>query len=280
VGDTRVEAIGNRAQAAGRRARHSTWVDRLARFGLTAKAFSYGLVAVLALGLATGAGGKATDREGALETIAGETWGTVVLVGLALGFAAYALWRLLSALFDREDDGATGLAKRGGYLGRAVIYGALTVGVVELLIGQESSSSQTEHARQATGTVLDWPAGRWLVALGGLCLLGAGLYNGYRAVTQKFEERWRTGAMSEAERRWGARIGTVGLLSRMVVFGLIGSFLVKAAAEYDASEAIGLDGALRKLAAQPYGAWLLGLVAVGLLAYGLYCLVEARYRDV
>ena len=276
MGHARAENIGTQAQAAGRRARHSTWVDRLARYGLTAKAASYGLVGVLALGLAAGAGGKATDREGALETISGETWGTVVLVALALGFAAYAVWRLLAALVDREE----GFAKRVGYLGRAVIYAALTAGVVNLILGNRDSSSQTDHAREAAGTALDWPAGRWLVAAGGLCLVGAGVYNGYRAVTQDFEERWRTGAMSEGERRWGARIGTVGLLARMVVFVLIGGFLVKAAVEYDPSEAIGLDGALRKLAAQPYGGWLLGVVAVGLLAYGLYCLVEARYRDV
>jgi hypothetical protein len=280
VGHTRAEAIGAQAEAAGRRARQSTWVDRLARFGLVAKAFSYGLVAVLALGLAAGAGGKAADREGALETVAGESWGTVVLAGLVLGFAAYAVWRLLQGLFDREDDGPVGLAKRAGYLGRAAIYAGLTFAVARLLAGHEDSTSQTQDAREAARTVLDWPAGRWLVALAGLCLAGAGLYNGYRAVTQNFEERWRTGRMSEAERRWGARIGTVGLLSRLVVFGLIGGFLVKAAVEYDPRDALGLDGALRTVADQPYGRWLLGLVALGLLAYGLYCLVEARFRDV
>jgi hypothetical protein len=280
VGHTGAEAIGARAQAAGRRARQSTWVDRLARLGLVAKAVSYGLVAVLAIGLAAGAGGKATDREGALETIAGSTWGTVVLAALALGFAAYAVWRLLQGLFDREDDGAVGLAKRAGYLGRAAIYAALTFAVVRLLVGHEDSTSQTQDARETARTVLDWPAGRWLVALTGLCLVAAGLYNGYRAVTQNFEERWRTERMSEAERRWGARIGTVGLLARLVVFGLIGGFLVKAAVEHDARDAVGLDGALRTVADQPYGRWLLGLVALGLLAYGLYCLVEARFRDV
>lgn len=280
MADVHADELGREARAAGRRARNSTWVDRVARFGLLAKAASYGLVAVLALGLAFGAGGKATSREGALATIADEGWGAAVLVVLALGFAGYALWRLLQALFDGEDEGAKGLAKRAGYLGRAVIYGALTFGAIRLLAGSGGGGSQTEDARQATSTVLDWPAGRWLVAGVGLGLAAAGVVNGYRAVTQKFEERWKTGAMSRAERTWSARIGTVGLLARMVVFGLVGAFLVKAAAEYDPQEAIGLDGALRKLAAQAYGAWLLGAVAAGLLAYGVHCLVEARYRDV
>jgi hypothetical protein len=75
-------------------------------------------------------------------------------------------------------------------------------------------------------------------------------------------------------------LGVVGLLARGVVFGLIGAFLIKAAAEYDPREAIGLDGALQKLARQTYGEWLLGLTAAGLVAYAIFCLVEARHRRV
>jgi hypothetical protein len=204
----------------------------------------------------------------------------VVLGALALGFAGYALWRLLQALFDDADDGVTGLAKRAANLGRALLYGVLALATLRLLLGEGGGESQTGEARQATGTVLDWPAGRWLVALAGACVVGAGLYSGFRGVTRTFEEKWRTGAMSEAERRWGARFATIGLLARMVVFGLIGAFLVKAALEHDPQEAIGLDGALRKLADQPHGPALLGLVAAGLLAYALSCVVEARYRRV
>jgi hypothetical protein len=265
--------LGTEARTAGRRARHSTWVDRLARFGLVAKAASYALVAVLALALAFGAGGKATSREGALATIADETWGRVVLLALAAGFACYGVWRLLQGLFDEQDEGAKGLAKRAGYLARAALYAVLTFATLKLATGSGGggSESQTGEARKATAQVLDWPAGRWLVAGAGAALVGAGLYNGYRGLTQKFEEKWRTGSMSGAERRWGGRIGTAGLLA---------AFLVKAAVEYDPQEAIGLDGALRTLAAQAYGAWLLGLVALGLLAYALHCLFEARYRDV
>jgi hypothetical protein len=280
MGNARVEEIGSKAAAAGERARHSTWVDRLARFGLVAKAASYALVAVLALGLAFGAGGKATSREGALATLAGETWGAVVLIALAAGFAAYGLWRLLQAVFDDEDDGAKGLAKRAGYLGRAAIYAVLTYGTLKIAIEGRGGGSQTEEARRTTADALDWPAGRWLVAGVGVGILAAAAYNGYRAVTQKFEEKWTAGSMSQAERTWGARIGTVGHFARMVVFGLIGAFVLKAAVEYDPQEAIGLDGALQKLLGQPYGPVLLGVVAAGLLAYAVFCLVEARYRDV
>lgn len=267
---------------ASQRAARSTWVDGLARFGLVAKGFSYGLVGVLAALLAVGRGGEATSREGALEVFADESYGRVILVALALGFIAYGLWRLVQAIFDRDDEGsgAKGLAKRVGYLGRAVIYGALAWATLELLDGTGNQDSETREARKATAQVLDWPAGRWLVGLGGLILIGVGIFNAYRALTQKFEEKWKSGEMSGPERRWGARLSSVGMLARFLVFSLIGSFLVKAAYEYDAEEAIGLDGALRKFVQASYGPVLLGVVAAGLLCYALFCFVEARYRRV
>ncbi len=270
------------AQAGAKQAAESTWVDRLARFGLTAKGLSYGLVGVLAAALAVGQGGKAASREGALEVVADESYGVFLVVALAFGFAAYGLWRLVQAIFDRDDEGAgpKGIAKRVGYLGRAVLYGVLTWTTLELLDGTGDKDSQTGEARKATAQVLDWPAGRWLVGVAGLILIGVGIFNAYRAFTQKFEENWRSGEMSKAERTWAARLSSIGLLARFVVFVLIGAFFVKAAYEYDPEEAIGLDGALRKAAEASYGAVLLGIVAVGLLCYALFCFVEARYRRV
>ncbi len=280
--DTGVQGAAKSAQAASRRAANSTWVDGLARFGLVAKGFSYGLVGVLAGALAVAGAGKATDREGALEVLADESYGRVLLLALALGFAAYGLWRLVQAIFDRDDEGSglKGIAKRVGFLGRAVLYGALTYATLALLDGTGDRATETGEARNATAHVFDWPAGRWLVAVVGLIFIGAGVFNGYRAFTQKFEDNWKAGEMSEAERRWGARLSSLGLLARFVVFSLIGGFLVKAAYQYDAQETIGLDGALRKVAQASYGSVLLGIVAAGLLCYALFCFVEARYRRV
>lgn len=86
--------------------------------------------------------------------------------------------------------------------------------------------------------------------------------------------------MSKTERRWGGRAGIVVDLARALVFTLIGIFITKAAIEYDPDEAIGLDGALQKLAEASYGPVLLGITAAGLIGYAVYCLVDARYRDV
>jgi hypothetical protein len=111
-------------------------------------------------------------------------------------------------------------------------------------------------------------------------VLGAGLWNLYRGIAHKFEDRWRTDEMSHTERTWGKRVGTVGHVARAVVFGLIGVFVLRAALDYNPKDAVGLDGALQKLGAASYGPYLLGLTAAGLVCYGLYCLVDARYRDV
>jgi hypothetical protein len=286
-------ATGGARAAAGLPARNartkvesgSGWYAWLARSGLVAKGVSFGIVAALAIGVAVGSGGKTTSRQGALQTLAQHGWGTVLLVLLAIGFAGYAIWRLVEAFAEREDEGgekgeAKKWGKRAGYVGRAVIYAGLTFTTVEILIDSGGQQSQNEQAKNTTAAVLDWPGGRWLVGALGLSIIGAGLWNLYRGITKRFEDNWRTGAMSTSERKWGGRAGVAGHVARGVVFGLVGIFVTKAAIEYDPNESIGLDGALQKLANASYGPYLLGVTAAGLLCYGLFCLVDARYRDV
>jgi Domain of Unknown Function (DUF1206) len=263
------------------------WYAVLARTGLVAKGVSYGIVGILAIKLALGDGGKATSRAGALQSLAGQTFGKVMLALLALGFAAYALWRFVQAVAEREDAGdgeAKGAAKkwgkRAGYVGRGLIYAGLTVSTVKILLGSGGGQSQTGKAHKTTAVVLSWPAGTWLVGIAGAVIVGVGLWNLYRGIARKFEDRWRTGEMGEQARKWGSRAGVVGHAARAVVFSLIGVFLVKAAIDYNPKDAIGLDGALRKLENASYGPYLLGLTAAGLVAYAVYCFVDARYRDV
>jgi uncharacterized membrane protein YidH (DUF202 family) len=258
----------------------SGWYAWLARGGLVAKGVSFGIVGVLAAAVAADAGGKTTSREGALQTLAEHGWGKVLLVLLAVGFAAYAVWRFVQAFAEREQEEAKKWGKRAGYIGRGAIYAGLTYSTVKLLTGSGGQQSQNRKAQKTAATVLDWPAGRWIVVIAGLCVIGVGLWNLYRGITRKFEDKWRTGEMSETERTWGGRVGVAGHLSRAVVFSLIGIFLTKAAIEFDPKDAIGIDGALQKLAHASYGPYLLGLTAAGLLCYGIYCLVDARYRDV
>jgi Domain of Unknown Function (DUF1206) len=257
----------------------SGWYAWLARAGLIAKGVSFGIVGALAIMLASGHGGRATSREGALHALAQETFGEVVLILLAIGFAAYAGWRLVEAVASGGGDEKK-WAKRAGSVCRAAIYAALAYSTVKILVGAGGSGSQNQKAHETAATLLSWPAGTWLVGIAGAVVIGVGLWNAYRGLSRKFEDRWRTGEMGGGARTWGGRVGVVGHLARGVVFTLIGAFVIKAALEYDPKEAIGLDGALQKLASAAYGPYLLGLTAAGLIAYGLYCLVDARYRDV
>ena len=256
------------------------WLATLARIGLVAKGISFALVGVLALEVALGRGGKSTSREGALATIAQNGWGELLLYALAAGFAAYAVWRLAQAVFEREEKDTKLWGKRAGYVGRAAIYCGLAYTAVKIATGTVGPDSQTERAHKTTAEILSWPAGTWLVGLAGLSILGVGLYNGYRGITRSFTDKWRGEGTTEEIGRWAERIGVVGLLARCVVFGLIGAFAIKAAFEYEPKEAIGLDGALRKLSDQAYGQWLLGLTAAGLVAYAVFCFADARYRRV
>ncbi len=248
------------------------WQQILGRVGLVAKGVSYALVGVLAIGVALGIGGDTTSRNGALHSLAGNPFGEVVLVLLTAGFAAYALWRVLQAIYGDK------WAKRIGYLGRAAIYFALAYSAVRILVGAGGGQSQNEKAHKTTAVVLSWPAGQWLVGAGALVAIGVGVWNLYRGLSKKFEDKWVD--RSATGEKWGGRVGLVGHVARFVVFTLIGVFALKAAIDYNPKDAVGLDGALQKLAQQSYGSLLLGVTAAGLVAYAVFCFFDARYRDV
>jgi hypothetical protein len=167
-----------------------------------------------------------------------------------------------------------GLGKRAGDLAKGLFYGALALSV--LLGADEGGEKETD--KNAAG-VLDWPAGRWIVFGVGIGIGIAAVWNVYRGLSRKFEEDLEVGT-SYNVRCWIGRIGLVGLVSRGVAFAIIAWFVGKAAWEYDPKEAVSLGGALGKLASATYGDALLAAVAIGLLAFAVFCLAQARYRDV
>jgi hypothetical protein len=251
----------------------------LARLGMLCAGLLYIVIGVLAVELALGAGGKAADRTGALHEIADESWGTALLVVVAIGFAGYALWRFTVALLGEklETEKDVGWGKRLWYLVRGAFYAFLCYTTAALLVGAGSGSGSEQKQAEA---IFDWPAGRWLVGALGVGLVAWGIGSAYRGITQGFKDDIRTERMSPSAERWTTRVGVLGYLARAVVYALIGVFVIRAAAEYDSKEAIGLDGALQKLADQTFGPLLLGVVAAGLVAFGLYYFVRAGYREV
>lgn len=249
-------------------------VDRLGRLGLVAKGVLYGVIAVLALQVAFGVGGDTVSQEGAIQAIARQPFGTLLLVVLALGLAGYALWRFAQAWYDTgTQTGTRGRIQRVSFAVRGVIYTLLAVFTIRLLAGSGGGGGG-----QDTGGLLGLPGGRLLVGLLGLIVLGVGAYQGYKAVTREFLHDLDTASMSSTERRLSERLGVLGLAARMVVYGLLGFFLVRAAVQFDPNQPVGLDAALAQLAAGPGGRVALGIVAAGLLAYGVFCIaVLARF---
>jgi hypothetical protein len=238
----------------------------------------YAIIGLLAVKLAVGSEGETTNQQGALQAIAQQSFGKVLLILVAIGLAGYALWRLLHALLGHGPEDSDTTFERVAAFGSGIVYAGLCAIAVEILLGSGGNSSGSSH-KTAAG-VFGWPAGTWLVGIAGAVLVGVGLYQGYRGISRDFLKDSKTEEMSARVRNWVEWIGTFGHLARMVVFGLVGVFLIKAAIDYDPNKAVGLDGALAKLAHASYGPFLLGLVAAGLIAFGVYSLSDARYRRI
>ena len=273
-----LDGAADKAKKVTRAAR--PWIERLARFGYAAKGVVYVLVGSLAaLGAFRGGEGP-TDSRGALTQVVRQPYGRVMLSVVAVGLAGYALWRIVQALRDTEDKGTEwkGLAIRFGYACIGVVYAGLGYSAVRLILGHGAGKSSDQSSKEWTAVFFTLPLGRLLVGLAGLCVIGFGLYQCYKAFTAKFRKKWKRHEMSERERSLAIRAGQVGLVSRGVVFGIIGAFLIQAALRARAEEARGISGALRAIEGQPYGPYVLAAVALGLVAYGLYMFVEARYR--
>ena len=255
--------------------------EGLARWGLVSKGALYLLVGVIAADVAIAGGQRLRDRGGAVATLADTWYGKTLVFLLAIGLAGYAAWRFAQGVLGRPLEGGKkeGWPKRIGYFARSAWYLFLLWVVVAVLAGADEESGSREEDR-ATARVMDWPLGRWIVAAVGLGILGVGVFNYWRGITQSFKKKLKLRKMSDAEEKVFTIVGMIGHIARGTVFGLIGFFLVRAAWQYDPNEAVGLDGALSEILRQDYGDTMLGIVSAGLIAYGLYCFVEARYREV
>lgn len=267
-------------QRAPRRVGRHPLFERGVRLGYSARGLLYSIVAVTALSVAFGNGGETTDSNGALRQLEQHAYGTVLLTGVAIGLGTYALWRALQALAagDESDSRLRATWMRLYYGARALLYGTLCWSAVSLLLGSDGGGG--EQRETLTGRALQLPAGRYLVTAAGAGILAYAAWQGYRAVTRRFERELEMTRMDDEVRRVVVPAGVAGYLARMIVFGLVGYFFVRAGIVGDAGEVIGLDGALSSLVTTTYGTWLLAGAAVGLLGFAVYSFAEGRYRRI
>ena len=255
----------------------SPWIVRLGRFGYAAKGAVYVIVGVLAVQAARGTGGATTDPRGALGWIIQAPFGRFLLGAVAIGLVGYALWCVVQGILDTEGKGtdAKGILTRGAFVFTGVVATGLALSAVRLVRGSPGGGNATQDW---TAWLLSQPFGQWLVGIAGAIVIGAGLYHLYKAYSANFREDLKLSQMTRTEELWTTRVGRLGFAANGIAVGIIGGFLMFAAVQAESQQARGLGGALEALDQQPFGPWLLGVVAVGLIAYGIFMLIEARYR--
>lgn len=260
------------------RAARSPWIGAAGRIGLAAQGICFGLIGVLAIGLAAGVGGEATDPQGALDALARHGWARMLLVVMVAGFAGYTVWRLAQAIFDRGGMGndGPGLFRRAIQLVQGIAYGFLTWGAVKVLVG--ASGAQKGGEKKAAAGMLGWPGGRELVGVVATVLVVTAGVLVYWALSRRFQESLAMREMGEGTKRVTTAAGIIGLLALAVVSGIVAWFLFKAAVEFDPSTPVGIGGALSKLAHATYGRDLLGVTAAGLIVFGCFDLLQSRYH--
>jgi hypothetical protein len=282
------EYMGHTAKTAQHKARKAAThpaVTGLARLGYVVKGVIYIVIGFLALLLVTGHGGQTTDQNGALKALYSNPLGIgrIFMVIVTIGLFSFSLWNFFLALLDIEHQGHTikGSTARVGYAILGISYGLLGVVAYQITsAGSTTASSRnsTSSAQNWTGLLLTQPAGPLLVILTGIIVLGVAAYLIFRASRATFVQQLHLSSLSARKRLAILVVGRFGHIALSVVLVIIGFFLIMAAVHHNPGDAKGLDGALFELLTRPFGSWLLGIVALGLFAYGIYAFIEARYR--
>lgn len=250
------------------------------RLGYFVRGLVYLIPGLLALQLAIGMGGAAVTSTGAIALIGAQPFGKFLLIAVAIGLTGYVLWGLIRAVLDpfHEGHAAKGLAMRLGYIVSAIGYAVLVVATVQYILGVAVSAN---NPQDWTAALLQQPIGRVLIGIVGLIAIFAdGLVQIYQGYQADFKKDLKTRDTSATEKKWAILLGRFGTMGRGVVYALIGVFLVQAAVLANPAKAKGFDGTLLVIATSPYGPWLLGVVALSLIAFGVYSILCVRWMKV
>lgn len=247
---------------------------KFALAGLVARGVLYVLLGLTAARLTAGASDERADSRGALHQFAGSTPGSVMLLLLVVGFAALALLNVHDAMTAGEPDDAHP-KRRLADVGRAVLYAALMAATSSILVSGRSGGSSSQKSQTWTAEVLAWPGGQLLVGAIGAAIAIAGVAMFAKACMGKRHEQASIDETAPREPGSLARLGALGYAARGVVDVIIGGFVVVAAVDFDPSESVGIDGALKRALDEPYGDVLVLVIALGLAAYGFYSLARA-----
>ncbi|TDH24167.1 DUF1206 domain-containing protein [Segetibacter sp. 3557_3] len=266
----------------GNIAQQSSSLKRIAQAGLISKGLVYCLLGILAFMAAFQVGGqstKNTDKEGVLNLVYKQTGGQILLGLLAIGLACYTIWRLIQAFSDTEHKGSKpkGLAARARYLFSGLVYGSLAIYAIKMTINASSGSGGKSGNESMAGDILSKPLGQWLLGIAAAIIIGVGIYQIYYAISEKYRKHVENvGGTTHAKILLNA--GKIGYIARGIVWLVIGWLFANAALHSNASEAGDTSKAFGFLANADYGSFLLGGVGVGLICYGVFTFIRARYE--
>lgn len=264
---------------AGQKVAFSHLMEVLARLGYGVRGLIYITVGLLALGIALGKGGAPADQQGAIAAIGRQPAGLFLLWVILIGLISYSLWGVVRAVWDPLHKGhdTKGLLMRGGYLFSAVSYAILILPTYGFITGAGRTTQSGAQTQQSMTSIMSKPWGPWVVGLIGLAVIAVGLYQIYQGINASFDRQFQTYAMTALELKWAIQLGRFGTAARGVVFVLVGGLISLAAYHSNPNQPVGIDTALKTLMHQSYGILLLGIIAVGLMAFGVFSLVSAAW---
>lgn len=268
-----------RAQRAVGRSDGGDWLDVAARVGLVAYGVVHLVIAWLALQLAFGDRQGSPSSSGAISELAQQPFGKALVWAVAVGMFLLVVWQgIEAAAGHRDQDGNKRTGKRLLSAGKVVVYGAIGISAVKVAVGSGSSGKSSEKQTDSmTKTIMDLPAGQLLVGAVGVGILAIGVAFAVRAWTEKFAKHLTAEGRSGDAGTAYLWLGKTGYAAKGVALGVVGSLFCYAALTHDPDESGGLDQALQEVLDKPFGPVLLGVIAVGIGCYGLFCLARARY---
>jgi Domain of Unknown Function (DUF1206) len=262
-----------------RRAANSSVLETLTRIGFIGYGLLHLAIAWLALQVAINHSGSSADQVGAFQLVRKQPAGTVILWVIVVGLGAMALWQLLlAAVGHTMYTGKRRTLERIASLGRVVVYVFLLWTAVKVI--EDTATAGAGPQQHATAGILAHPAGRWLVAIGGIVVFGIGIGMLVYGAKKAFDSKLALGSANRTTRQSVLRLGQVGYIAKGVAFAIVGVLLFDSAISDQPSRSKGLDGALRTLAGEPFGIVLLVIVAIGFAAFGVYCFAQSRYRKI
>jgi len=258
----------------------SSLTKYLTRIGYGTRGLIYGTIGILAIMIVLGVSGSLQDQQGVIASIGQQLFGRILLGIVLIGLIGYTLWGLIRAFFNPLNKGKDfkGILERLGFFISAVAYAILIPPTYNFIFGMSNAAqngAQGIQMRNIVSTIFLWPFGKWIVGVIGVIVLGTGIFQVYQGLRQNFDQQIKPYTLTYKQVKIVKIMGRFGTLGRSVVFFLIGLFLLFAAYHANSAEVKGIDGALLILLHEPYGYWLLGIVALGLIAFGCYSLLSA-----